>query len=1619
MKLKKLAEVMFCLPGFGPGEDPLEVLPPKSFATEAPTAEIIPPALVARAPREPKVRNSWPKLEAVESPAGDADRIERNLAALRLLKTIETEGRTATLEERDVLHRYGGWGAVPKIFDEHWTPLRTQRAELRDLLGDDKAWAAAKASVNTAFFTPVEVCNAMWEWVMQAGFRGGRIIEPSAGNGLLLGSMPGKVVASSTITAIEKDVTTGRILKVLYGQGDTRVHVDGFEAVNLPKGSFDLAISNVPFGSFGVSNEGREEYRNWLVHDYFFGRSLDLVREGGLVVFLTSSGTLDKASTGVRAWLAARADLVQAVRLPRQAFRSFAGTDASVDLVILRKRAADEVPADGHDGWVNISHKTVNYSAVFYNKAALPDGNFIGEIKSVTGQYGSRQLIAEATGDWRDEVKEAVNRLQIPVCYTPKVVEELPIPSRAREALAHKVKPGAYVLMSDGRIGRSNGTEAVEVSLSKPVAERVVAMIALRDATRRVVEAQVVEDDDAKLDILRVGMGVAYDAFTRSFGPIHQKANVRVLRDEPDFPLLLSLERWDDETGITEKADLFYRRTAKAVVLPDRAETVAEAISICLVHSGRVVPEYIAGLVGKSVEEVEANLRDQELAFQNPASGLWEPKDLYLSGDVKTKLAEAEAAGNDYVANVEALKAVIPADIAAKDIAVSLGATWVPTAILEGFARQVLNAAYPTVRLSDLVKHWSVDGTFPANPKYGTNRMNVKELFESALNQKEPEIRDRTRDGKYVLNADATLAACETQSNIKQAFEDWVMQDEAREAVMVEAYNRLMNRYVARSIDARKMVLPGFSQCVTLREHQLNAIWRIVTGQSNTLLAHCVGAGKTLVMVCAAMEMRRTGKARKPLIVVPNHMLEQFTAEFLRAYPGASVLAASKDDFDAEGRKSLVARMVAWDWDAIIMTHASFGKVQASPERVKGFIEQEIRVLNAAASGSYDRKTVKELEAAAARMTKRLVDLNNAKKKDDFLTLEQCGVDALFCDEAHLFKNLYRFSRMTRIAGLPNADSQRAFDMLMKTHEIERVRKDRTGIVFATGTPVANSMAELWVMQTYLQPHTLKAMGYDLFDSWAATFGKVVKGIEIRPDGGGYRVNARFARFVNMPELMTVFSEIADIKTKEMLNLPTPMTHRHTVQAEGSEDLRAFVAHLVARSEKIKEGKVKPSEDNMLSVTFDGRRAATDMRLVGGIDEPGSKINLCVDKVLEIHSRTKTTLGAQIVFLDLSTPNGPRWSLYGDIKEKLVAKGIPEDEIAFIHDASTDAAKEKLFARVRAGKVRVLLGSTEKMGVGTNVQERLVALHHLDAPWRPADVEQREGRIERQGNTNAEVEIYRYVTKGSFDAYMWQCLEQKARFIAQVMSGTAGRSVEDAELSTLSYAEVKALASGNPLVMEKAGIDAEVAKLLALRRQWMTSQSEYRYGVKALPPRIHSMTLLAKAQAEDEARIEDVRGDRFQIDIGEITLKDRKAANGRLTFLLMKARGETNSIKVGRYAGLELWISADRLDPEFFLKGAATWDVTMRSRHSGPVESLYEALTTIPGSALYTEGRIQKMSRELDQARAMIAEGFDKEDRLEALLARQAEINSALGVNDGVKAVIDEAESTGVEVLAA
>lgn len=1576
-KVRPLSAAISWLPGFGPDEDPIQVLGTVKTAKIAGTG-----------------RKVWPALRPSDIPEGMSakDRIEANIAALRAVKSGEAC--------REALLRYTGWGAVPKVFDapEH----QEVRAELQTLLSE-KGYKQAMGSVNSAFFTPFEVCSAMWHWIAQAGFTGGKILEPSAGIGNLIGTMPEAIASNSVVTAIEKDEATASILKALYGDFGVRVVHEGFESVALAEGSFDLVVSNVPFGNFGVPEHRNVEYQKWLIHDYFFGKAMEVVRPGGLIAFLTHSGTLDKYDSSVREWLGMQADLLAAIRLPTQAFEG-AGTSVSVDLVILHKRRQINRAMNGWYSAVNWS----DYHSPIVNKVFKGDsrGLIVGEPAIVRTRYGHSSVAAKSD-DWKKSLADAMGAFEVPTVYQGPIFTPEAEARPVRFVMDGKRKPGNYVISGD-RVLMSLGVEAEEVRLSKDQEARIRAMIPVRDAAVALVKAQAKTDRDEPLEALRLELHMAYDAYVKRFGHFNDRKNIKALEEDVDFPLLLSLEKVERD-GRVLKADVFYRRTARATKVATSAETLAEALQVNLAEAGHIQVGRIAGLLGWTVDEVIEKLNAEGLAFQDPKTHAFVPGFLYLSGDVKTKLEEAEIAGPGYEANVQALKKVLPQDIPACDIHVRFGANWIPASVYGDFFREVLGVSIQPSYIK-ATGTWVVSGSgLRGKPEFSTMRVNTKELVEVGLNQREPKVVDRKANGTYEVNVAETLAAKEKLEAIREAFAKWVWADKERMDSLVRVYNDRMNRHVPTEWDGSMLALPGFSDCVRLHQHQRDVIWRMVVGKKNCLIAHCVGAGKTLSMICAAMEMRRTGKASKPLIVVPNHMLHQFAKEFLQAYPGASVLVAGKDDLAGDKRRIFTAKVATWDWDAVIMTHSTFEKVQPSREMVESFIEENLAKVEVAIA-SENGNARKQIERLKASLEAKLERLSSRGKKDDLIEFKELGVDALFVDEAHLFKNVWRFTRMERIAGLPVSDSQRSFDMLMKVREIASIRGDETGVFFATGTPVANSVAELWVMQHYLQQGDLEKVGYANFDSWAANFGMAVTGIEMRPDGAGYRVNTRFARFINVPELMALFGQVADIKTKEMVNLPTPAVVRETVTAKATPELRDYIQGLAARVEMIQKGEVKPYEDNMLAVTTDGRKAATDMRLVGGHDQPWSKINLCVEKVHSIWLETAESRGTQVVFLDLGTPGPDRhWSLYEDIRDKLVGRGVPAEEIAFIHDAETDGAKEALFAKVREGAVRVLLGSTSKMGVGTNIQTRLVALHHVDAPWRPADVEQREGRIERQGNRNASVRIIRYVTEESFDAYMWGVLETKAKFIAQVMSGGKLRSVEDLELSALSYAEVKALATGNPLIIEKAGVDSEVNRLLLLRRQWEKETSLVRWQLQQLPALIASCRRRLEAAKRDTELLVPVRDKDFALLLKGRTITNRKEAANRLMVEILRASPYKGCVEIGSYAGLTLCVEAGRNGTVLILKGERSHEVGGRIDKENVLDKLLDLVRQVEREPEKAALDLSRFERELEQAKARAGEdGWEHEERFRRLLARQAEIDEALGIGEDAKVAFTE-----------
>ncbi|MHB1814518.1 MAG: DEAD/DEAH box helicase [Steroidobacteraceae bacterium] len=1621
------------LPGFGPEENPLESLGSDEQGGNVP--DLAAPVLERDPPR-----STWERLDrAVFSGlTGEVTKYQANVKAIRLLRELEAAGRTPTADERRTLNRYTGWGGLPGAFNEEQSESAwaARSQELRELLGEAE-YISAKDSTPNAHYTSLEVIEAMWSMVQRLGFRGGRILEPAAGVGYFLGGMPTEIAEHSRITAVELDQLSARMLKALYGAHGVAVTQGAFEGVRLPERFFDLAIGNVPFGNYKVAEMRNVAYQDFLIHDYFFAKALDLVRPGGLVVFITSSGTLDKQDEQVRQYLASKATLVAATRLPESTFQAIANTSVTTDIVILQKPLAARQSCPSWMGLWQIPHDSPLYGeppyyshlewkmrANEYFVRHHPE-RVIGKLQLVDNGY-DKAVGCVFEGDFEAALAGQVETLPAGLYAEREALKTEPV--RATRDLA----PGDARLgfrVVDGQLFECDGEKLVAVEVPVAKLARIEGLAGIRDAARALVEAQPVTESDAILVPLRARLNALYDAFTEKFGCISDKANRAVFREDADWPLLLSLENVDEEKGICEKADLFTRRTVGVTARLERADSANEALLAVLAETGSIDEGRLGELLDRAGIDVLRELEECGAVFRDPATARWETADAYLSGDVKEKLAVARAAGSEYLGNVAALEAVIPPDLAPHEIGARIGSTWIPTSDYEAFLDETFGSGTGNwVTFSalagawDVNPSWSAERSVAATQTYGTNRVNALTLFAQALNQQVPTVYDvdpRDRD-KRIVNQAETLTAREKQQELKAKFVEWLWSDDARAQRLVRIYNDGFNNRVERKYDGSHLVLPGFSNCVPLGAHQRNAIWRTVVSGTNTLLAHAVGAGKTFEMVCAGMELRRLGKARKPCHVVPNHILEQYTAEFLRAYPGAKVLMATKDDLAGDRRRTLLSRIATGDWDAVIITHSSFERIPPSQAFMESFINAELEriedALRQMRSASRGNRIVKELARAKKQWQAKLLKLSRKEKKDDILTFEDLGIDWLFIDEAHFFKNLYRLSKMNRIAGLPNSNSERAFDLFVKTRLIMEQRGDSSGLVFATATPIANSMAELWVMQRYLQPRTLERYMVDAFDTWAGSFGESVTALEVAPDGSGYRMHTRFSRFVNLPELMTMFREVADIQTKEDLNLPTPKVRRETVTAKASALLKSFVKTLVERAELIRSGQVTPQVDNMLAVTNDGRKAALDMRLVGPMagDDPEGKVRLCADTVHRIWDSTAESRGTQILFCDLSTPtNDGRFNVYSDLKQKLVARGVPAGEIAFIHDYESDAAKAKLFKAVREGRIRVLLGSTGKLGVGTNVQTRLVALHHLDAPWRPADIEQREGRIERQGNLNDEVTLYRYVTEGSFDTYLWQTLETKAKFIAQVMHGDTGlRSAEEVELAALSYAEVKALASGNPMVLEKAGVDAELAKLAVLKSQWDQQQWANRQEIASLPGKITWKEEQIEAYGGDIASRVDTSGMHFSIEIEGSVYTDREAAGKALAKAIRGMR--LREVRpLGRFGGFALSVhSGDRRaeGKELVLTGRIEHRVFAGSHAEGLVADLEFTLSGMEKARERCSARLAEDKQRLVDLRVEIGKSFAQTERLEWLRTRQREIEQALDISNGDAGATDGTE---------
>lgn len=1539
---------------------------------------------------------------------GPKQKFQQNLAAIRTLRKLESESRPATEDEKAKLVKYVGWGALPQVFDEFNVLWLEQREALRKELTKEEYEFARSTTLNAHYTAPV-VIGGMYQALARFGFQGGRILEPACGIGHFVGLMPEDMLRRSIVTGIEIDPLTAHIAKAVYPDSDIRAQP--FEQSKLADGFYDLAISNVPFGDYTVHDPRWNNYK-FPIHDYFFAASLDKVRPGGMLMFITSRGTMDKLDSTLRELLSTRTELLGAIRLPNDAFKRNAGTEVTTDIIMLRKLRPGEAPTG--TTWKETADYANDIGEAFtLNEyfATRPE-MMLGRMRLSGRMYRDNEPTLES--DKRD-LGEALTQAvaQLPQNIYESQTHQVAEPTFDQTVPAPDyVKPNAYCLHDGVVCIREENVLRPLTDMPSETRSRIRHLIPVRDAVRSCLRSQMDGSDEAQVVEARQQLNHAYGMFVGRFGPINLRANQRAFDGDPDLPLLLSLENYNDETKRATKATIFHERTIHHRKPIESVSEPKEALLVSLNEQGRVDLDHMAGLLNKPTEEFLPDLKG--IIFLNPQTNQWETDDQYLSGNVREKLAIADAAAVTdarFHENVEALKSIQPEDLPATEIDVRLGASWLPPDDVKQFIHKLLNVS-SGVEIGHVhaLGSWHMNADWDARnatsntTDWGTDRYTGLELIEDALNLKTPTVYDLV-DKKPVINPQATEAAREKQERIKERFKEWIWSDDSRRDRLCRFYNDTFNHTRLRTFNGDHLTLPGASQAVQLHRHQKAGVWRILQTQ-NTLLAHVVGAGKTYTMVAAAMELKRLGLARKPMFTVPNHMLGQFSTELLTLYPGANILVAGKEDFESQNRKKLFSRIATGNWDAVIVTHSGFERIPLSYDTQKRFFDEqlhELEMIRREHADSSNRRLVKELEKAKKRLEAKLQALAADHKKDNTLTFEELGVDRIFVDEAHYFKNLFYVTKMTRIAGLPQTASERAFDMYLKVRHVQCMNGGG-GVVFATGTPIANSMAEMFTMQRYLQPDDLKKHNLHHFDSWAATFGEPVTAMELSPDGAGYRLNTRFARFINVPELMQIFRQSADVQTAAMLNLPRPKLdgEKPTIRnAPATPELKAFVQELAVRAERLKTNRVDPSVDNMLKITSEGRKAALDLRLMkpSAPDDPQGKVNQAVENIFRIWQESKPERSAQLVFCDLSTPKDRGFSVYRDAAEKLERLGVPNGDIAFIQDYDSDAAKLSLFRDVRSGKVRVLFGSTQKMGSGTNVQERLLALHHFDAPWRPADVEQREGRILRQGNKNEVVSIYRYVTEGSFDAYMWQTLETKAKFIAQVMSGDMTiRRLEDLDSAALTYAEVKAIASGNPLVIEKAQVDAELIRLTRLRSAHAEEQYRIRTNLRRSHEDAEAFTGRLTNLRQDIAARQDTSGDKFSIELDGQVLDNRGIAGELIVRRAEKIKNRFgDDVRVGRFAGFDLFLRPSFNNTvEMIVRGKNSYAARVTDTAQGTIRSLEANVQGFEERATKLEYDIADASKRAKELETKVGAHFEREERYQELTRRQSEIEEKL-----------------------
>ena len=1572
---------------------------------------------------------------------GKKERFRRNIMAIQLLKKCQEENRFATPEEQIVLSKYVGWGGLSEAFDENNSAWATEYLELSSVLTPEE-YASARESTLTAFYTPPEVITAIYKAMEQMGFKEGNLLEPSCGIGNFIGMLP-DAMQDSKIYGVELDTISAGIAQQLYQK--TTIAAQGFEETNLPDSFFDGVVGNVPFGDFKVSDKRYDKHK-FLIHDYFFAKSLDKLRPGGVMALVTSKGTMDKETLAVRKYIAQRAELLGAIRLPNNTFKGNAGTEVVSDILILQKR--DRL-IDIEPDWVHLDtdENGIKMNSYFVQHPEM----ILGEMKMVSGRFGMEATcVPYENADLAAQLDEAVANIhgEITEYETEEELEEEDNSIPADPT----VRNFSYTLVDDKIYYREN-SRMTPVEVSATAENRIKGMIAIRNSVRTLIELQTEDYPDSEIKAEQKRLNRLYDTFSGKYGLINSRANTSAFSQDSSFSLLSALEIIGEDGELERKADMFSKRTIKPHTPVTSVDTASEALAVSLGEKATIDMDYMMGISGKSENEIFEDLKG--VIFLNPLyeyGNSYEPKylmaDEYLSGNVREKLRiakkSAELYPKDYKVNVEALQKVQPKDLTASEISVRLGATWLPPDDVQEFIFHLLETPRYAqwnikVHFSPFTSEWNIEGksydkgNVRAYNTYGTSRINAYKIIEETLNLKDVRIFDYIEDDegkkKAVLNKKETAIAQSKQEMIKQEFQDWIWSDPERRERLCKSYNEKFNSVRPREYDGSHIIFNGMNPEIELREHQKNAVAHILYG-GNTLLAHAVGAGKTFEMVAAAQESKRLGLCNKSLFVVPNHLTEQWAAEYLQLYPAANILVATKKDFETKNRKKFCGRIATGDYDAVIIGHSQFEKIPMSIERQRAILEQQLEEITGGIAelkrNRGENFSIKQLEKSKKSIKQKLDKLNDQTKKDDVVTFEELGVDRLFVDESHYYKNLYLYTKMRNVGGIAQTEAQKSSDLFMKCRYLDEITGGR-GTVFATGTPISNSMVELYTIQRYLQYNTLVKNGLQHFDAWASTFGETITAVELTPEGTGYRAKTRFAKFYNLPELMAMFKEVADIKTADMLNLPVPEAKYHNIAVKPSEMQKEMVASLAERAEQVRGGGVDSSVDNMLKITNDGRKLALDQRMLNDMlpDFEGSKINACVDNIYRIWKENADKKSAQLVFCDLSTPkNDGTFSVYNDIRKKLIERGIPESEVKFIHEADTDMKKKELFQKTRKGEVRVLLGSTQKMGAGTNVQDKLIALHDVDCPWRPSDLEQRSGRIVRQGNENPQVDIYRYVTEQTFDAYLYQLVEGKQKFASQIMTSKSPvRSAEDIDETALSYAEIKMLATGNPYIKEKMDLDIQVQKLKMLKSNFLSE----KYGledkvIKFYPQQIAYLKSRVEGLTKD---VETAKSHPKPIDeqpLGMMVLGvsySEKAEAGQAIINTCKSMNSPDAIPLGEYRGFQMELYFDTVQRNYVvkLKGETSRDVPLGDDAHGNIVRIDNGIERFEEALADTKNSLENTEKQFETAKQEIEKPFAKEEELRAKTARLDELNILLNMDKKENEIVggepDEGEAVG------